>query len=296
MATTFSETNGWIPEPIQGPVLQKVLRTSAVEAAGRRVQMTTRTVRVPRHDASGVDVVADSATIPLLDATLDEVTLTALKFANRHSISVENSRDAVANEIDVFKLRWASNFAVKLDNAALGATGGVFGTGASVYEAVKAAETADGVVAGTYHQSTAGNLTLAELAKAVGDMESSEWSDDLIVIAHPKFAMQLRNLTSTAGFPILHDPLQAGVPSLYGHDVYFSKGAVASTGSSDQPTGNPLFIVGSKRNLILGVRDGVESALSDQASWATDNIELKVRARRAFACADGHAFRVIELT
>jgi hypothetical protein len=76
----------------------------------------------------------------------------------------------------------------------------------------------------------------------------------------------------------------------------FSRGAVASTGASDRPTGNPLLIVGSKRNLVLGVRDGVESALSTEAKWETDEIELKMRARRGFAVADGTAFRVIEKT
>jgi HK97 family phage major capsid protein len=289
MATTFSETNGWIPEPIQGPVLQKVLSTSALEQAARKVQMSTRTVRVPRHDAAGVDVVAALGTIPLLDATLDEVTLTALKFANRHAISLENSRDAITNEIDTFKLRWASNFAVKLDNACLGATGGSFGVGNSVYEKAIAA-------ASTNHQNTAGHLTLAQLAKAVGELEAGDYPDDLVVVAHPAFAMQLRQMTDSYGFRVLQDPLQAGVPTLYGHPVYFSRGAVASTGASDRPTGNPLLVVGSQRNLILGVRDGVESAISDQAAWDTDGIELKMRARRGFAVADGNAFRVIELT
>jgi HK97 family phage major capsid protein len=132
MTTEVTHANGWLPEPIQGPVLNKVLSTSAVEQAARRVQMSTRTVSVPKFDAQGVDVVAEHGTIPLLDATLDEVTLTAIKFANRFAISLEGSRDAVASVIDESKVRWASNYAVKLDNAALGATGGVFPN--SVYE------------------------------------------------------------------------------------------------------------------------------------------------------------------
>jgi HK97 family phage major capsid protein len=283
MTTDLTELNGWIPEPIEGPVLQKVLNTSAVEAAARRVPMSTRTARVPRFDAQGVDVVAEHANIPLLDATVDDVEVVATKFANRFALSIEDSRDAVANAIDAFKLRWASNFAVKLDNAALGATGGVFTQ--SVYEA-----------ATTGKQVTAGKLTLAQLAEAVSELESGDYSDDLVVIAHPTFAMQLRQMTDSNGFRVLQDPIAAGVPSIYGYDVHFTKGAVASTGASDRPTGNPLLIVGSKRNLILGVRDGVESALSDQAQWSTDNIELKMRARRGFVVADGTAFRVIEKT
>jgi HK97 family phage major capsid protein len=283
MTTEVTHANGWLPEPIQGPVLNKVLSTSAVEQAARRVQMSTRTVSVPKFDAQGVDVVAEHGTIPLLDATLDEVTLTAIKFANRFAISLEGSRDAVASVIDESKVRWASNYAVKLDNAALGATGGVFPN--SVYE-----------VATTNKQVTGGHLTLAQLAEAFADLEAGDYSDDLIVIAHPAFAMELRQMTDSAGFRVLQDPLQAGVPSVYGRPVVFSRGAVASTGASDRPTGNPLLIVGSKRNLVLGVRDGVESALSTEAKWETDEIELKMRARRGFAVADGTAFRVIEKT
>jgi HK97 family phage major capsid protein len=282
MSTSFNFTNGWVQEPTEGPVLQKVLRNSAVEQVARKVQMDVPTVRVPRHDAQGVDVVSELATIPTLDATVDSVTLSALKFANRHAISLEASRDAVANEIDIFKQRWASNFAVKLDNACLGATGGVFP--ASVYETA------------TDKQSTAGALKLTHVAKAIGDMEAGDYSDDLVVIAHPTFAMSLRQMVDVYGFRVLSDPLQSNVPTLFGHDVVFSKGAVASTGASDRPTGNPLLIVASKRNLILGVRDGVESALSDQAAWATDALELKMRARRAFAPADAAGFAVIELT
>jgi HK97 family phage major capsid protein len=283
MSTTFNISNGWVQEPTEGPVLQKVLSTSAVEQAARVVQMDVPTVRVPRHDAQGVDVVSELGTIPTLDATVDSVTVHALKFANRHAISLEASRDAVANEIDIFKQRWASNFAVKLDNACLGATGGVFPS--SVYE-----------VSTTGKQSTAGALKLSHVAKAVGDLEAGDYPDDLVVIAHPAFAMQLRQMTDAYGFRLLDDPLQPGVPTLYGHRVFFTRGAVASTGSSDRPSGNPLLIVGSQRNLILGRRDGVESAISDQAAWATDALELKMRARRGFAIADANAFRVIELT
>src|SRR5690606_1342939 len=91
----LTEANGWLPEPSDSQVLRKVLETSAVEAHARRVNMTSRTVSVPRFDAEGVDVVAESATIPVIDATLDEVTLTAVKFANRTVISIEDDRDSV---------------------------------------------------------------------------------------------------------------------------------------------------------------------------------------------------------
>lgn len=283
--TDLSEANGWIPEPSDSDVITKVLAESAVEAVARRVNMTSRTVSVPRFDAQGVSVVAEHAVIPLSDATLDEVTLTAVKFANRHAISVEDSRDAIVDEFAAFKARWASNFATQLDNAALGVTG-TGGPFESVYR-----------VAGAGNRtSTAGDLSYEDLVAAIGDLESGPYGDDLVVVAHPAFKMALRNLKDADGVRVVADPLGAAVPTVFGYELRFSNGARTSATNTDRPTGNPLLVVGSKRNLILGVRDGVESAISDQHQWDTDHIEVKMRARRGFVVADGSAFRVIEKT
>lgn len=284
----LTEANGWLPESSDSEVLRKVFEDSAVETHARRVNMTSRTVSVPRFDAQGVDVVAESATIPVIDATLDEVALTAIKFANRTVISIEDDRDSVLNSINEFKVRWASNFAVKLDNAVLGTSGTANGGTVpftSVYKSVTPA-------------LTAGSLTYEDLVTAVGDLESGDYGDDLIVIAHPAFAMELRNLKDASGARVVATEgiLGAGVPSVFGHELRFSKGARVHATASDRPTGNPLLIVGSKRNLILGVRDGVESALSSEARWETDEVELKMRARRGFQVADASAFKVIEKT
>lgn len=283
MATELTAANGWLPEPSDSNVLQAVLDSSTVESVARKVNMTSRTVSVPRHDAEGVVTVAEHAVIPLQDATLDEVVLTAYKFAARHAISLEADRDGIANEIDLFKTRWASNFGVALDNATLGATGGPF---TSVF------------ASGAEKLSTAGVLTYEDLVSVVGELEIGPYGDDLIVIAHPAFRMELRNLKDADGNRVVatEGVLGAGVPSVFGYEVRFSKGAVASTGFSDKPAGNPLLIVGSRRNLILGVRDGVESELSTQAAFDTDDIQLKVRARRGFAVADADAFKIIEKT
>lgn len=283
--TELSEANGWIPEPTSSEVLTTVTQTSAVEANARRVNMTSRTMSVPRFAAEGVDVVAEHAVIPYVEADLDEVVLTAVKFANRFAISVEDSRDAVVDAINQFKLGWASNFAIKLDNAALGVTG-TGGPFESVYR-----------VAGAGNRvATAGNLDYEDLVGTFGALEAGDYGDDLIVIAHPAFAMDLRNLKDAAGDRVVADPLSGQVPTVFGHNLVFSKGARTSATATDRPTGNPLLIVGSRRNLILGVRDGVESAISDEARWETDEIELKMRARRGFIVADADAFKVIEKT
>lgn len=286
--TDLSEANGWIPEPGANEAILRDVETSAVEAVARKVRMTSRTVSVPRFAAQGVDVVAEHAVIPIKDATLDEVVLTAVKFADRFAISVEDEEDAVVDAFNAFKREWLSNYAVKLDNAALGTTAAANGTTVpftSVYQAVGAGN----------RTSTAGNLTYEDLAEAVGEMEGNR-KGRLVVIAHPTFAMGLRNLKDAAGDRVVADPLGSEVPTAFGHRLVFTHGAKTSATATDEPAGNPLLIVANANSLILGVRSGPESQVSDAPQWDTDHVELKMRSRRGFVLADADSARVIELT
>ena len=284
--TDLSEANGWIPEPGSNEALLRDTEVSAVEAVGRKVNMTSRTVSVPRFVANGVDVVAEHALIPVKDATLDEVVLTAVKYADRFAISVEDKEDAVVDALNAYKREWLSNFAIEFDNACLGVTG-TGGPFESVYRAVGAGN----------RLATAGDLTYEDLQDVIGDMEGNR-KGGLVVIAHPKFKMALRNLKDAAGERVVatEGVLGAGVPTLFGHEVRFSYGAATSAAYSDNPTGNPLLVVANKNGLIVGQRSGPESAVSDQPQWETDHIELKMRARRGFVLADPDSARVVELT
>jgi len=282
--TDLSEANGWIPEPGSNEVLLRDAETSAVEAAARKVTMTSRTVSVPRFASNGVDVVPEHAVIPIKDATLDEVVLTAHKFADRFAISFEDKEDAVVDALNAFKREWLSNFAVTLDNACLGVTG-TGGPFESVYRTVGSGN----------RSTTAGALTYEDLVEVIGEMEGNR-KGGLVVIAHPAFKMSLRNLKDADGDRVVTDPFGAGVPTVFGHEVRFSYGAKTNATYSDNPTGNPLLIVANKSGLILGVRSGPESQVSDAPQWATDHIELKMRARRGFVLADSDSARVIELT
>lgn len=288
--TDLSEANGWIPEPTDSEVLTRVFSTSAVEQVARRVNMTSRTVSVPRFDAQGVSAVPEHGSIPVQQAILDEVNLEAVKFTNRHQISIEDSRDSIVDEFAAWKLRWASNYSVALDNAALGVTAAKGAVTTAPYESVYRAVGSGGRLA------TAGALTYEDIVSVFGALEAGKYGDDLVVIAHPAFAMDLRNLKDEDGLRVVSDPLGAGVPTLFGHQIVTSAGARTSAAFTDAPTGNPLMVIGSRRNLILGVRDGIESAISDQHAWDTDHLEVKMRARRGFVVADPTAFKVIEKT
>lgn len=280
--TDLSVANGWIPVQQESEALLRDAETSAVESVARKVNMTSDVVKVPRFVANGVDVVAEHAVIPIQDATLDEVTLDAHKFANRFAISIEDREDAVVDALNAYKREWLSNFAIKLDNAALGAADGPF---ESVYEAVGAGN----------RSATAGALTYEDLVDVIGDMEGNR-KGGLVIIAHPKFKMSLRNLKDSAGDRVVADPFGGGVPTIFGHNVYFSYGAATADEATDEPEGNPLLVVANRSNLILGVRSGPESMLSEAPQWETDHVELKMRARRGFVLADADSARVVELT
>lgn len=290
MTTDLNEANGWIPEPSSNEVLTKSTDTSAVETFARKVTMTAPTLSVPRFESEGVDIVAEHAVIPVQDATLDEVVLRAVKWADRFAISVEDQRDAVVDVLNAKKAAWVSSFNRELDNACLGTTAAKNGTTVpfdSVYS-----------VAGAGNRTSTATLSYENLVEAFGDLEAGDYSGDLVVIAHPSFGMALRNLKDAAGDRVvaLDGVLGAGVPTVFGAPIHFSKGAKTSAVASDRPTGNPLFIVANRQHLILGVLDGPESQVSTEARWETDEVELKMRARRGFAAATAEAFRVIEKT
>lgn len=282
--TDLSEENGWIPVQHESEALLREVETSAVEAVGRKVAMTTRTASVPRYVANGVSVVAEHAEIPYETATLDEVTLVAHKWAGLHAISHEDNADAVASELDSFKREWTSNFNIAFDNAALGVTG-TGGPYESVYRTVGAGR----------RLATGGDLTLEDLQTVIGEMEGNR-KGGLVIIAHPKFKMALRNLKDAAGDRAVADVLSAAVPSVFGNNIYFSYGAATSAAYSDQPSGNPLLVVANRNELIVGVRSGPESQVSDAPQWKTDHIDLKMRARRGFVLASATGASVIELT
>lgn len=291
--TDATRANGFIPEPVSGEVLTRVYETSAVEQVARKVKMTSDNLRVPRFDNdSEIDSVPEDAVIPLNAGAMETVLIEVNKFANRMAVSIEDERDSFIDILNLEKLRWADKFARTLDNACFAVTGAETGPGTDVpYESVYAAATAAG-----NKSLTAGDLSYEDLVDLFAQVEDSEYGDGVVVVAHPAFAMALRNLKDAAGDRVVADPLGAGVPTIFGRQLRFSRGLRTSATMTHKPTGNPLLVVGPREHLILGVRDGVESAVSTEARWETDGIELKMRARRAFKVATPEAFHVIEKT
>jgi HK97 family phage major capsid protein len=289
----LTEANGYILEEQGSQVIQDLIANSAVERYARREAMASRTKSVPRFLADAPEVVAEGDEIPAATATLDEVVLTAKKFAKLFHISEEDVNDSLVDVLSTYKREWASRWARKFDNATLGLDVNVDGTDVapfrSLYYSV-AVDAEDNITA------TAGDLTFGHINDALGIVETSSKFDaaNTVWMAHPKMLAAIRGMVKGNNDLVLPDPL-AGTPgSLFGYPLVVSYGAARSSAATDTPTGNPLLIVGNKNMLINGIRGGVESVVSRDAEFARDGVVLKTRIRRGFAVADASAFAIVE--
>ena len=292
--TDFTEANGYILEEQGSNVIQDLIANSAVERFARRENMASRTKTVPRFVSDAPQVVAEGGTIPEASATLDEIVLTARKYAQIMHVSEEDLNDSLPDVLTVYKREWASRWARKFDNACLGVTAAGDGDDGQPFTSLYRAISPGSAGANLITASSA--LTYGNLNTALGLVEDSSKFDaaNTVWMAHPKMLAQIRGMIKGDNDLVLPDPL-AGTPgSLFGYPLVISYGAATSAAATDAPAGNPLLIVGNRQMLINGIRGGVESVVSRDAEFTKDGVLLKTRIRRGFAVADADAFAIIE--
>lgn len=291
--TDLTEANGWIPEEAGSVALQALAQNSVVEQVARRENMNSRTKAIPRFVADAPEVVAEGATIPEATATLDEIVLVAHKWAKILNISEEDLNDSLVDVLNTYKREWVNRYARKFDNACLGVSAAGAGTDAAPYNSVFYAANAAGNVV-----NTAGDVTFEDINGLLEGVEQGDYFDsaNTVFITHPKMLGSLRNLKDAAGDRVVTEPL-AGTPgSLFGYPLYVSQGAAVSATASPAPTGDPLLIAGNSKLMVVGDRSGIESQLSDEAEFRTDEVLLKIRTRKAFVVADAESFHVVRKT
>jgi HK97 family phage major capsid protein len=291
--TDFTEANGYILEEQGSNVIQDLIANSAVERFARRENMASRTKTVPRFVSDAPQVVAEGGTIPEAAATLDEIVLTARKYAQIMHVSEEDLNDSLPDVLTVYKREWASRWARKFDNACLGVNIATDGTDVAPYTSLYAA-----INWTTNRIQTGGALSYEDINNALGIAEDSSKFDaaNTVWMAHPKMLKEIRGMVKPDNDLVLPDPI-AGTPgSLFGYPLVVSYGAATSAAATDSPAGNPLLIVGNRQMLINGVRGGVESVVSRDAEFTKDGVLLKTRIRRGFAVADADAFAIVEKT
>lgn len=296
--TDLTEANGYILEEQGSVVIQDLLANSAVETFARREPMASRTKSVPRFIASAPSVVAEGDEIGAASTTLDEIVLTARKYAQLMHISEEDINDSLPDVLSTYKREWASRWARKFDNACLGVTAAGDGDDGQPFTSLYRALATDPNAPVSQIIQTGGALSYEDINNALGFAENSSKFDaaNTVWMAHPKMLKEIRGMIKGNNDLVLPDPL-AGTPgSLFGYPLVVSYGAATSAAATDSPAGNALLIVGNRQMLINGVRGGVESVVSRDAEFARDGVVLKTRIRRGFAVADAGAFSIVEKT
>jgi HK97 family phage major capsid protein len=296
--TDLTEANGYILEEQGSTVIQDLIAQSAVERFARREAMASRTKSVPRFVGDAPQVVAEGAEIPASNPTLDEIVLTARKYAQLMHISEEDVNDSLVDTLSVYKREWASRFARKFDNACLGVTAAGDGDDGQPFTSLYRALATSPTAPVPQIIQTGGAMSYEDINNALGFVENSKKFDaaNTVWMAHPKMLKEIRGMIKGNNDLVLPDPL-AGTPgSLFGYPLVVSYGAATSTAATDSPTGNALLIVGNRQMLINGVRGGIESVVSRDAEFDRDGVVLKTRIRRGFAVADADAFAIVEKT
>jgi HK97 family phage major capsid protein len=291
--TDFTEANGYILEEQGSAVIQDLIANSAVERFARRETMASRTKTVPRFVTDAPQVVAEGGTIPEAVATLDEIVLTARKYAQIMHVSEEDLNDNLVDVLTASKREWASRWARKFDNACLGVTAAGDGDDGQPFTSLYAS-----INWTTNRIQTGGALTFEDISNALGIAESSNKFDaaNTVFMAHPKMLAHIRSMVGANNEYVLPNPLDGTPGTLLGYPLVVSYGAATSAAATDAPAGNPLLIVGNRQMLINGVRGGIESVVSRDAEFTKDGVLLKTRIRRGFAVADASAFAIVEKT
>ena len=291
--------NGYIAEEHSSTVVQQINQISAIESLARVENMTTSTKLIPRYYGDSPSVVAEGNEIPETQNYMDSLVLQARKWASILHISEEDLNDSFIDVLNRFKTSWATNWARRFDNACLGVNAAENGTTVpyrSVYYGV--------TQTGGNHTQTNGDVTFAHLNNMLAQVEAGPMFDPakMVFIAHPTFAQSLRGLVDDNNRPILQDPLGGTTPTLFGYPVKYSFGAqvtpaATAGGIIDGGTdGNKLLFLVNTDVLVNGKRSTIESQVSRDAKFDTDGVLLKIRARRAFKCADGDGIAILEKT
>lgn len=296
--TDLTEANGYILEEQGSNVIQDLVANSAVERFARRENMASRTKTVPRFVSDAPQVVAEGGTIPEASATLDEIVLTARKYAQIMHISEEDLNDSLPDVLTVYKREWASRWARKFDNACLGVTAAGDGDDGQPFTSLYRALATSPTAPVSQIIQTGGVMSYEDINNALGFAENSSKFDaaNTVWMAHPKMLKEIRGMIKGNNDLVLPDPLSGTPGSLFGYPLVVSYGAATSAAATDSPAGNPLLIVGNRQMLINGVRGGVESVVSRDAEFTKDGVLLKTRIRRGFAVADADAFAIVEKT
>lgn len=328
MTANRQDLENLIPIETSNEVIQKVAKTSVMEAIAPPETMTSDTKQVARFGGFTVGSVAKGAEYGFSTNTQDLVDLIARKIGGAAKVAEEDLVDTTTGEGTMrrYEQEAGSSLAKTFDHACIGTTGAMNGTTVpfqSIYAAVTTAQTTPwGAYTANANRIQVPRLTtgtptpaatwLDAVADFLGLYEESDFYDEAntFLIASPQIKRIFRKVRNGDGEPLFIDGNNrtgAG-PSLFGvSDFRFTTGARTHATMTDTPTGNPLIIIGNRMALKRGLartsagmvpgNPGVQWQRAAQGiGFLSDEAIMKAMMRRAFVCTVPQAVAVLEIT
>lgn len=317
-----------IPIETSQEVIQRVAKTSAVEALAPAETMTTDTKQVARFGGFSVASVAKGADYGFSTNTQDLVDLIARKIGGAAKVAEEDLVDTITGEGTMrrYEQEAGSALAKTFDHACLGVTTAMNGTTSPFVSIYQAVTTTQSTPWGSY-TANANRVQVPRLTSAA-PTPSNTWQDAIIswlakyeesdfydesetfVIASPMVKSIFRGVRDADGQPLfIPGGSQSGsAPSLFGYENFrWSTGARTHATMTDAPTGNPLLIIGNRSALKRGLartspgmvpgNPGVQWQRAAQGiGFLSDEAIMKAMMRRAFVVSVPQAVAVLEIT
>lgn len=323
MTTNRQDLEPLIPIETSNEVIQAVGATSAMEQIAPPETMTSDTKQVARFGGFTVGTVAKGAEYGFSQNTQDMVDLIARKVGGAAKIAEEDFVDTITGEGTMrrYEQEAGKALAIHFDHATIGSTGapdGVTVKYESIYRMLSQAQTTPWgnyaananivkVARDDFTGTTAQDAVIDFLAK----YEESEWfaEGDTFVIASPMFRSIFRKVRDTQGNPIFTPPVtEGGNPTIFGYSLArTSVGARTHATDTQQPTGNPLVVIGNRGLLKRGLartsagmvpgNPGVQWQRAAQGiGFLSDEAIMKAMMRRAFRATVPFGFAILEIT
>jgi HK97 family phage major capsid protein len=300
----------WIPVETGDVAIQALMQTSAVASLATPERMASDTKQIPRSGDFAIGAVAKGAAYGETSGTNDYVELIARKVGGVLRVAEEDLMDSPVEILATKREGAARNMAKFFDNATLATSGAANGTTilyTSVYKAVRTTDAATSYTADTNYVS--GSATYANLSATLGKVETGDfWAEgDVSIVAHPAFRQSLRGVLDSQGRPIFFDGQGTTPDTLFGHRIKWSLGARVSGTNTNNPTGNPIMVIGNWKFAFQGlaklaphIANSNPGFMVQRAStgvgFLTDEALMKAAMRRAFVLGYPAAFAVFEKT
>ncbi|MFE9497269.1 phage major capsid protein [Streptomyces collinus] len=269
MANIGRQTSGVsLPSELTNEIWGKTQEASAIMRLARKIDLPGSGVTV--HQITGeaaADWVGETNEKPVSTATIGNKAMTPYKLAVIETFSNEFRRDAGAL-YDELARRLPNALGKKFDETVFHATSGP-GSNFGLLEAAPVL-TVDGT-------NTYADLVAVDTAIATAGGELNGW------VFAPKGKATLLNASDTTNRPLFLGNLQTegSVGSVFGSPVLFSRHAYKADAAGDD--GEVIGFAGDWSSAIYGTVNGIEVAMSDQATVNIAGTQTNLWQRNMFA-------------